>query len=80
MKWMKWNCTAASESGCIVSGIVSVAMALVWIFKFKSPRSSLLPIAALVAAGTCGVLFYLAARSRSNLLIREAGRLYPLNG
>jgi hypothetical protein len=58
---MKWNRTEVSEWGCIVSGIVAAATAIIW-FVEKMPGGLWFPILLMLAAGACAVLFYLGKR------------------
>jgi len=59
---MKLSRTALSEWGCIVSGMVAVGTALVWVFGIQ-PKGlttiSWFPAFSIVAALACAVLFYL---------------------
>jgi|SRR5579859_753651 len=59
---MKWNRTALSEWGCILSGAIAVGTFVVWLFGIKPSPGSLLPIIAVAAALACGSLFYLGKR------------------
>jgi len=63
----------ASEWGCIVSGIVSLGMSIVWLFGVK-PSGIVLPLIAIVAALACGTLFYLGKRIEKSAPAAEVGK------
>jgi hypothetical protein len=56
---MKWDRTAVSEWGCIVSGFVAIGTAVVWVFR---SGLSWFPVVAVFAAIVCAILFYLGKR------------------